>query len=176
MQAPVRSVTGSANALLAAEAATAGLAFGSVLWWASTCLVSTFRPQDLPAPYWDGIPWLRTDTSGFAAFILAAISITCSKYLRLRRLEDADRKRAAMQPVTSADVVLALSETGVILATGLVVYLSLNTITHPASLQIQVSHLLSWPTEGTLRMMALMLCAFCMAIHRYLRPSGYGWT
>ena len=67
------------NARLIAEATTAGLAFGSVLFWASTCLVSPFPPQDLSDPYWDGIPSLCTDTSGFGAFIVAAISLAISE-------------------------------------------------------------------------------------------------
>ncbi len=79
-----------AGAWLAVEAAAAGLAFGSLLEWASTALVGSFRPQDLADPYWHGVPWLRTDTSGFAAFIVAAICLLSSEYLRLQR-----RRRAA---------------------------------------------------------------------------------
>ena len=48
----------------------------------------------------------------------------------------------------------------VILATGLVVYLSVNTVSHPASLNLQATHLAPWPTEGTLRVIALVLCVF----------------
>ena len=64
---------------------------------------------------------------------------------------------------------LALSETVAILATGLVGYLSLNTITHPASMQIHVTHLLPWPAEGTLRVVALLLCVLSVATFRYHR-------
>src|ERR1700729_1235254 len=64
-----------ADAWLAVEAAAAGLAFGSLLEWASTALVGSFRPQYLADPYWRGVPWLRTDTSGFAAFIVAGICL-----------------------------------------------------------------------------------------------------
>ena len=163
------------------EAAAAGLAFGSLLWWASTCLVGTFRPQDLAEPYWGGIPWLRTDISGFAAFVVAAISLTCSEYLRLERRQD-ERHGPAKAPssATIADVksrkapvifmLLAASETVTILGTGLVSYLSLNAITHPETLQIHVTHLLPWPAEGTLRIAALVLCVCSVALFRYLRP------
>jgi hypothetical protein len=167
-----RPMSSQKNARLIAEAATTGLAFGSVLCWASTCLVSTFRPQDLPDPYWDGIPWLRTDTSGFGAFIVAAISLAISEYLRLWRRQHAGERPATTSYAasgTAALMWLALSETVAILATGLVGYLSLNTITHPASLQIHVTHLMPWPAEGTLRVVALLLCVLSVATFRYLR-------
>ena len=77
------------DAWLAVEAATAGLAFGSLLEWASTALVGSFRPLDLADPYWRVVPWLRTDTSGFAAFIVAAVCLLSSEYLRLRRRRSA---------------------------------------------------------------------------------------
>jgi hypothetical protein len=177
----VHSMTNSKNVRLMVEAPAAGIAFGSVLWWVSTCLVGTFRPQDLPNPYWDGMPWLRTDTSGFVAFFVAAISLTCSEYLRLSRRQD-DRRRSATAPssATTMDMrtnkapalymLLAVSETVTVLATALVGYLSLNAITHPESLQIHVSHLLPWPAEGTLRVVALALCVCSVAVFRYLRP------
>ena len=57
---------------LATEALTAGLAFAALLGWASTALVGSFRGQDLPDRYWQPIP-VRTDTSGFIAFVAAAV-------------------------------------------------------------------------------------------------------
>jgi hypothetical protein len=182
-RAIVHAISDGKNIRLMFEAVSAGLAFGSMLWWASVCLVSTFRPQGLSDPYWDGLPWLRTDTSGFAAFFVAAISLTCSEYLRLRRRHD-DRRRAvavgAQSRVSAAGtrkgnapglfMLLAVSETVIVLATGLVVYLSFNVITHPESLQIHVSHLLPWPAEGTLRVVALLLCVCSFTTFRCVRP------
>src|ERR1700683_296083 len=88
----------SRNGWLAVEAAAAGLAFGSLLEWASTALVESFRRLDLADPYWRGIPWLRTDTSGFAAFTVAAVCLLSSEYLRLRRR----RSAASTGPVPPA--------------------------------------------------------------------------
>jgi hypothetical protein len=160
---------------LAVEAAAAGLAFGAVLEWASTALVGSFRPQDLADPYWRGVPWLRTDTSGFAAFIVAAICLLSSEYLRLRR-----RRRVAVTGEAAASpaavpgevtlLATAASETVAVLATGLFCYLSVNAVTHRFTLQIQATHLLSWPTEGTLRVVALLLCVVSFGVFRYLRP------
>jgi hypothetical protein len=204
-----------ADAWLAVEAAAAGLAFGSLLEWASTALVGSFRPLDLADPYWRGVPWLRTDTSGFAAFIVAAVCLLTSEYLRLRRRRPAASAGAvpptasagaapptapgavppvasagaapptapgAVPPVASAGaapptapggavlLAMAAAETVAVLATGLFGYLSVNAVTHHYTLQIQATHLLSWPTEGTLRVVALLLCIVSFGMVRYLRP------
>ena len=181
-----------ADGWLAVEAAAAGLAFGSLLEWASTALVGSFRPLGLADPYWRGVPWLRTDTSGFAAFIVAAVCLLSSEYLRLRRRRSAPSARAvppaasagAVPPAASAGAVppptvpggavllaMAAAETVGVLATGLFGYLSVNAVTHPATQQIQATHLLSWPTEGTLRVVALLLCIVSFGMVRYLRPG-----
>jgi hypothetical protein len=183
-----------ADAWLAVEAAAAGLAFGSLLEWASTALVGSFRPQYLADPYWRGVPWLRTDTSGFAAFIVAGICLLSSEYLRLRRrrraasagaarlspasagaarLSPASAGAARLSPASAGEAALlamAAAETVAVLATGLFVYLSVNAVTHHFTLQIQATHLLSWPTEGTLRVAALLLCIVSFGVVRYLRP------
>ena len=163
-----------ADGWLAVEAAAAGLAFGSLLEWASTALVGSFRPLDLADPYWRGVPWLRTDTSGFAAFVVAAVCLLTSEYLRLRRRRSAASAGAVPPPTVPGGAVLlamAAAETVAVLATGLFGYLSVNAVTHPATQQIQATHLLSWPTEGTLRVVALLLCIVSFGMVRYLRPG-----
>lgn len=164
------------SAWLAVEAAAAGLAVGALLCWASTCLVGSFRPLDLADPYWRAIPWLRTDTSGFAAFIVAAVCLLASEYLRLRRRRRVAATGAAAPSATAvpgggALLAMAASETVAVLATGLFGYLSVNAVTHPGTLQVQATHLLPWPTEGTLRVVALLLCIGSFGVVRYLRPA-----
>jgi hypothetical protein len=156
---------------LAVEAITAGLAFAALLEWASTALVGSFRGQDLPGRYWQPIP-LRTDTSGFIAFLAAAICLATSEYLRLRRRRGA---AACPPPGPAATLVLAVAETVAVLATGLFVYLSFNALTHPVSLQLHITHLLPWPAEGTVRVEALLLCACAAAVWRYVR-ARYSWA
>jgi hypothetical protein len=63
---------------------------------------------------------------------------------------------------------MATSETVAILATGLTIYLSVNAVTHPATLGIRATHLAGWPTEGTLRVSALLFCACSVMVLRYL--------
>jgi hypothetical protein len=172
---------------LVIEALTAGLAYGAGLCWASVCLLASFRPADLSAPYWAGLPGLRADTLGITAFLAVAVCLTTSEYLRLRRRRDAPAAPHGQvgPPAPPAGTVtllaLAASETAAVLATGLVAYLSVNAITHPATLAIHATHLAPWPTEGTLRVAALLLCACSVAVLRFLLAAAPGqgkpdWT
>jgi hypothetical protein len=156
---------------LAAEAVTLGLAFAGLLCWASTALVGSFRDQDLPLRYWQPIP-LRTDTTGFIAFLVAAVCLVTSGYLRLYRRREAVSRPPAGPP---ALLLLAGAEAVAVLATGLFGYLSFNALMHPATLQLHITHLLPWPAEGTVRVEALLLCTWSIAAWRYLR-ARYSWA
>jgi hypothetical protein len=163
---------GAPRGRLALEAVTAGLAYGGVLCWASTALVGSFRGGDLPGHYWQPIP-LRTDTSGFIAFVVAAVCLVTSGYLRLRRRAAPPHYQPA--PAPAATLARAVSEMVAVLATGLFVYLSFNAITHPVSLLLHITHLLPWPAEGTVRVEALLLATCSVAAWRYLR-ARYCWV
>jgi hypothetical protein len=157
------------NRGLAVEAVAFGVGYTSVLCWASTCLVATFGGASLASPYWPVLPWLRTDTTGVIAFALAAVGLVVSKYLRLRRIRAG---AIAQHPVSRpgyAQAVQAVSETAAVLATALVAYLSLNVVTHSVTLRLQLTHLWPWPSEGTVRVIALGICVASMAATRYLR-------
>jgi hypothetical protein len=168
-----RPVRGGRNWWLALEASAGGLAYGAGLCVVGVCLVASFRPGDLGTPYWRGMPGLRSDTSGILAFFTVAVGVCASEYLRLRRRRDATAA-AGRGRVSGSTMLLALamSETVAILATGLVVYISMNAVTHPATLEIHATHLAAWPTEGTLRVAALLLCACSVTVLRYLRGVG----
>jgi len=170
-----RAVRGRASPRLALEAATAGVAYGAGLCWASVCLVASFRLDELGAPYWHGMPGLHTDTCGIAAFVIAAVCFGTSDYLRLSRRRDATARPGAGLPGGTTNLfALAGANTVAILATGLVVYLSVNAVTHPATLGLRATHLAAWPTEGTLRVIALFLAACSVALRRYLLAGPAG--
>jgi hypothetical protein len=157
---------------LAVEAGAFGVAYASLLCWASTCLVATFGGASLASPYWPALPWLRTDTTGALAFALAAVGLFVSRYLRLRRRRaGAIAEHAARWPA-SVHAVQAVAETAAVLATGLVTYLSLNVVTHSITLRLQLTHLWPWPSEGTVRVLALVICAVSVAVARYLRSAA----
>jgi len=155
--------------LLALEALTFGLAYGAGLVWASVCLLASFRPDDLSAPYWPFIPALRSDTSGILAFFAVAACFSSSEFLRLhRRWTGAEAASRVPPGGVKEAAALAASETVAVLASGVVIYLSVNAVTHPVTLSMQATHLASWPTEGTLRVIGLLLCVFSVSILRFL--------
>ncbi len=173
--APARDGAGvRGNVLPWAEAAATGLAASGGLCWAGAAAVASFRPYLLGLPYWYEIPWLRTDTCGAAAFLASAICLVISKYLRLRRQAEAG-PRAGPRPVPAGAgrrLIVALSETAALLSAALVTYLSVNAVTHPQTLEIQATHFASWPTEGTLRVLALVVCAMSVGVLRYVRATS----
>jgi hypothetical protein len=158
------------------EAAAADLAYASVLCWASTRLVATFGGEPLSGPYWPSIPWLRTDTTGILSFALAAVCLVVSKYQRLLRLRT--NPPAQQLPERPAGIMAAQSvaETAAILATG-VRCLSLAQCRDPQlHAPAHVTHVLFWPSEGTVRVIALIICVVAVAATRYLRVLSAAGT
>jgi hypothetical protein len=167
---------GQDNRRLVVESAAFGLGYAAVLVWAGSALVGSLGHADA-YPYWPAIPHLRTDTSGVIAFAVAIVSLVISRYLQLRRRNGAPAQPAGApaRPVARAAGVLALqalAEIAALLGTGLVIYLSFNEVTHPATLRIQLTHLLPWPSEGTVRVIALGVCLVAVATSRYLRATA----
>jgi hypothetical protein len=161
------------------EASAAGVAYGAGLCWISTCLVASFRPGGLSAPYWSGLVGLRTDTCGVVAFVATAAGLVVAEYHQLRRRHDGP-EQAHSHSRFAGDarilLVLALTKTALIMATGLVLYISVNSVTHPVSLGLPATHLASWPTESTLRVGALITSACSVAGLRYFRVRILDWT
>ena len=154
---------------LAIEAAAFGLGYTAVLIWIGSALVGSFGYNGA-SPYWPAVPQLRTDTAGALAFAVAVVTLVASKYLELRR-----RSGAPAEPVTRSAGVLAVqavAETAMFLSTAVVIYLSCNAFMHPVTLRMQLTHLLPWPTEGTVRVIALGVCLVSVAAHRYLRATA----
>jgi hypothetical protein len=157
------------------EATASGLAVSGGFCWASACLVAIFRPQQLARPYWPALSGLRTDTVGALAFLIAAGGLAISDYLRLERRQSMSgwsvlgRLHPAMESATHA-----AAQTVAVMSAGLIAYLSANQITHPETLSLQATHFTRWPTEGTLRVLALVACAVSVALLRWLRADRAG--
>lgn len=155
------------------EAATSGLAYGAFLCWLSTCVVGSLRPTRLADPYWSAVPALRTDTCGILSFLIATVGIVTSEYLRLTRTRQATMPlpQANASSTQRSTLLRATAEAVALMSTCLITYLSLNAVTHPITLAIQATHLASWPTEGTLRVMALGACVISVGVLRYQSAS-----
>jgi hypothetical protein len=155
---------------LAFEACTLGLSYAAGLCLISVCLLASFQPNHLAVPYWGDVPILRTDTAGILSFVAVAALLPTSKFLRLRRESRGvatTRYPPTGDPVTTA--VLAIAETAVILGTVVTVYISVNDVTHPVTMSMASTHLAPWPTEETLRVIALFICVVSVSAVRFLR-------
>jgi hypothetical protein len=162
-----------ANRKLAVESVALGLGYTAVLIWSGSALVASFTGGEA-SPYWPNIPHLRTDTTGVIAFAVAAVSLAVSQYLQLRRRSDASADSVPRSVPRTASVlaVQAVADTAAVLGTGLVIYLSLNAVTHPITLTLQLTHLWPWPSEGTVRVIGLGICLVAVATRRYLRATA----
>ena len=151
------------------ESVAYGLGYTAVLIWAGTALVASFTGGEAN-PYWPAIPGLRTDTTGALAFGVAIVGLVVSKYLQLER-RNGPPAEPAERPA-SRNLVQAAAETAAFLGTGVVIYLSLNAVTHPFTLRLQLTHLWPWPSAGTVRVIALAVCLAAVAVTRYLRATA----
>ena len=160
------------NRKLVAESVTLGLGYSAVLVWVGSAFVGSFGDFDDAYPYWPAIPHLRTDTAGFFAFGLAIVCLVISRYLQLGRRNGAPAERVARLRPARVLAVQALADVAALLGTGLVIYLSVNEAMHPWTLPIQLTHLLPWPSEGTVRVIALGVCLVAVAVRRYLGATA----
>ena len=151
---------------------TLGLGYAAFLIWVGSAFVGSFGDFDDAYPYWPAIPRLRTDTAGFIGFAVAIVCLVISRYLQLGRRNGAPAERLARLRPARVLAVQAVADVAAILGTALVIYLSANEAMHPWTLPIQLTHLLPWPSEGTVRVIALGVCLVAVATSRYLRASA----
>ena len=151
------------------ESAAFGLGYVCVLIWTGSALVGSFSGYEA-TPYWPVIPHLRTDTLGFLAFAVSAVSLSLSRFLQLSRHRGGGWVRPEPRS-TGMLGVQAVADTALLLGTAMVLYLSLNAFTHPETLRLQLTHLLPGPSEGTVRVIALGICLVAATVRRYLRAA-----
>lgn len=154
------------------ESVTLGLGYSAFLIWVGSAFVGSFGDFDDAYPYWPAIPKLRTDTAGFIAFGIAIVCLVVSRYLQLGRRNGVPVEAVARLRSARVLAVQAVADVAAVLATALVIYLSVNAAMHPWTLPVQLTHLLPWPSEGTVRVGSLVVCLVAVAIRRYLRATA----
>jgi len=156
------------------EGGVSGLAYSSALVALSAFLVGSFRPRDLSHPYVGHLAWLRIDSVGIASFVVATVGLATSGYLKRSYGVIGQSATDGRAPGAIRLLITVVARSLVAAGTTLVVYISINAVTHPFTLGRPATHLLSWPTEGTLRAVSLIVVAFAVAIDRALRDKRNG--
>jgi hypothetical protein len=149
-----------------AEGVATGLASGCTLVALSAFAVGSFRPTELPSPFWVQLGGLRTDTVGVICFFGATAAYAVSEFFRWSR--NSTRRAAHVAPAAGGIRAIVLGAARAVTAAGvvLVAYLSINAVTHPWSLVLPATHLASWPTESTLRVAAILAVTVAAGIAR----------
>ncbi|WP_059010416.1 hypothetical protein [Streptomyces specialis] len=115
-----------------------------LLGWLYVAAVAAVRPDDLTVPITSLLP-LRRDTFGtccFAASAAAAFALQAGARSPLPWAPDRPRRAPRPGPVDAA--------LRTVLAYGLVVwaYLAVNSLTHPETIALRLTHFAPFPTEG----------------------------
>jgi hypothetical protein len=77
--------------------------------------------------------------------------------------------------VTSRHITVSLLRTLRLYSTLGVVYIALNSLTHPATLTLHLTHVISWPSEGTFGLSCLAVSFTSTLLLRCMeaqRPEG----
>ena len=123
---PARAETGRA---IVALAAVETLAFVGVVIWGYVAVVAMVYPERLPAPLVSWVP-LRRDALAILAFGVSVVAFFTSQ-----------RRRS--------DLPIAWARTVFVYSALVSVYLMGNSITHPTTMDLPLTHLVPWPLERT---------------------------
>lgn len=143
-------------------AAEVVLVYG-LLGWIYVAVYAATHPRDLSVPIAAVVP-LRRDTFGALAFIASALAAVVLQ-ARTGRLW---ARRAA--PVRS----LKPAVLNTIAGYGLLVwaYLCVNSMTHPWTMRMQLTHFVSWPSEGGTAVASYAASAVALYVVRSAGSDG----
>jgi hypothetical protein len=141
-------------------AAARALQWAALACWVYVALVGIIMPRYLPLRFEGTLP-IRTDTSGEAAFALS----TC-----LLVLTDLFGSPSRLTP-GPARVIWSVARSLALHATAGWAYISANSISHPGTLHLPLTHFASWPTEGGFALGCMVIAVSSLCVYFGLRPS-----
>lgn len=133
--------------------------FGA-LGWVCVAIIAVFTPTGLPLPLIEGIS-LRRDTFGIISFGVSAVA----HFFREVQWNHGGDGRISLHVVARGALTTVFMYAG---ATA--IYLMANSITHPHTMSLPLTHLLDWPTEKT-----VLTCAVVAVLTSFflLRMTAY---
>jgi hypothetical protein len=141
-------------------AAARALQWAALTCWMYVALTGIITPQYLPLRF-DGTLPIRTDTSGEAAFVastclLVLTSLFGSGFLHTR---------------VSVRVIWSVARSLALHAAAGWAYISANSISHRSTLQLPLTHFVSWPTEGGFAIGCMVVAVSSLCVYFGLKPS-----
>jgi hypothetical protein len=146
------------------RAAAEVVALFGLLGWVYVAAYAAVYPNDLNQSITAVLP-LRRDTFGILAFGASAVAATALR-ARTGRLWI---RRPRQQPERG----WARAVLHTVFGYGLLawVYLCVNSMTHPRTIGMQLTHLVSWPSEGTTAVAGFAASALALFLLRSAAPS-----
>jgi hypothetical protein len=124
--------------------------FGA-LGWLYVAVVAVVYPGELSFPIVVGIP-IRRDTLAIICFGVSAVAY----FLReIRKQSSGSRDAFSRRTVARASL-----RTIFVYSTMTAIYLMANSITHPKTMTMPLTHVVDWPTEGTV----FAFASFCSVL------------
>lgn len=137
-----------------ATAALRTVALYAFFVWVYVAAVAVIHPNDLPTPIVFGI---RHDTLG-AASLAVSVAAFLTSLLSGPRL-------------SRVGYVSVLLRTGALYATAGWIYIAANSISHPATLHLRLTHFAPWPTEAQFGIASVSVAAACHLLLPLLRGT-----
>lgn len=129
--------------------------------WAFVAVIAVFTPEGLPAPLFEGLP-LRRDTFGIACFAMSAAAFV------VRETRRGGTGRATPCYVAALTTIFWYSS-------AVAVYLLGNSVSHPQTMSMPLTHLLGWPTEGAVLRLAVLASLGSFFLLRLYAHSASEW-
>lgn len=133
-----------------------------LLGWIYVAAYAAAYPNDLSVPIAAAVP-MRRDTFGAVAF---AASAAAAIILRARTGQVWERRRAPARG-------LARAVLNTVAGYGLLVwaYLCVNSMTHPWTVSMQLTHFVPWPSEGSTAVACFAASAVALFLVRCAGPG-----
>jgi hypothetical protein len=123
--------------------------------WLYAAVVAALRPQDLAGPTRVFSLPVRTDTFGIACFVGSAVAALLLALVG---------SRPDVRSDVRSDRGVRLLRTAAAYAGAVWIYLAANSISHPATLGQQLTHLTDRPTEGQAALAAFGTSSVCYLV------------
>ena len=143
-----------ARGLLPLNALAMVLQWSALICWAYVAVVGVLAPQYLRSDF-EGVIPVRTDLVGIAAFATSFLLLVLTGFVRPYPEPLGWPKRS----------ILAATRSLAVHGWAGWAYISANSISHRATLQMRLTHLANWPTEGEFAAAGLLAAVVSTGIY-----------